>query len=287
MSLYGRQFTDVVMDDGSDFELQGIKALNGSSLPPRRLSQAKRQALAANRVVDRARQLDGVPIRYNGYHNKSPGSYYLGATPGFGAEDGLNHGDIPFRARPVYLRLVRTRTQARDYAAGGFHVSVTRGTAGGCQDPAENFDTDVAAALGCNKPINSAEIRVLWATAGEAYKAAFFRGANGNVSVDAIKDDLRAANRLADAAYAAEGVTPPRDPQTQESEPALDPKGQPDKRSPWLVAGLLAAALGAAVTGNEWRATGEFPPVTSAGPLITGVGLVIAIGSWLGREKKA
>jgi len=261
MTMYGREFTDVVGDDGNGFELRSIRDINSASLPPTRLSTAKRQALEDERVLPAASMLYGLDA-------------------GFGADDGLNHAAVPFRARPRYLRLVRTRGNARDYAAGGFHVSVTRGTAGGCRDASDNFASSGTAKGECNSPINSASIRALWAEAAAGYKAVFELGADGSVNVTVLKEKLRAANALADAAYAAEGVEPPRDPETGES----DPVGAIDKGSPWAMLGAVAGFAGIGIIGLR-KAQGE--PIPTIAPMMTLGGFVLWLATRKPAEKKA
>jgi len=128
----------------------------------------------------------------------------------------LSHTLVPFRRRARYLRLVRKKSHAADYAAGGFHVSVARGLAGGCRDSSANFASGGTKATTCLSPLDRADVRALWTAAAEAYMQAV---GSTDKPLEQIKQMLRVANALADRAYAAEGVEPPRDPVTGDPEP--------------------------------------------------------------------
>lgn len=130
----------------------------------------------------------------------------------------LDHSLVPFRSRARYLRLVNKISHALDYAAGGFHVSVTRGLCGGAADPALDFAKGGTVAGGCTMPLDRDDLRLAWAKAANAYLAAFIKASSGSAALEDIKATLRVANGLADQAYALEGVDPPRDPVTQETE---------------------------------------------------------------------
>jgi hypothetical protein len=282
MSLYGREFTDIAMDDGNEFELRSIDALNSASRPPVRLSEAKRRMMEAERITERARSLgDARSI-------KAGLKFPIGRTlAGLGADNPevLNHALVPFRARPVFLRLVKKRSQALDYAAGGFHVSVTRGLAGGCRDSSAGFASSGTKAGSCSQPINSDEIRALWVRAAEAYKLVFDMGSDATVNVAVFKENLAAANALADVAYGAEGVEPPRDPQTGTSEPATDPVGSKPSLSPLFVVGLGVAAVGSAVAVR--RSVIDKADIGKAPPWMVLGGLVLAFFTRPGKERKA
>jgi len=122
----------------------------------------------------------------------------------------LNHALVPFRRRAVFLRLVTSRARAADYAAGGFHVSVARGLAGGCSDPAHDFLDGGTRDGTCLVPLNREDVKAAWATAAALYLEAFSMSATAEVKATVAK--LHAANLAADAAYRLEGVTPPADP---------------------------------------------------------------------------
>lgn len=143
---------------------------------------------------------------------------YLLSGLGQTGDEVLNPNLVPFRSSPVYLRLATTRSRALDYAAGGFHVSVVRGRAGGCRDSAVNIRATGPDA--CDQPLGRSDLKQLWTSAAKAYLDAFKALQTGLVSVEI----LRVANAEADRAYAAEGVEPPRDPKTQTSEPPLAQK---------------------------------------------------------------
>lgn len=147
----------------------------------------------------------------------------LGQEPAPSIEmQALDHSLVPFRSRPRFLRLVKSLDHARDYAAGGFHVSVTRGLCGGAGDSAIGFAESGTVPGACQIPLDRADLRLAWANTARAYFDAFI--ASRDEPLDAVKDRLRAANALADQAYALEGVEPPRDPQTGTPEPP-SPKG--------------------------------------------------------------
>lgn len=131
----------------------------------------------------------------------------------------LDHSLLVYRKNPVYLRIVEQRaslTLAKDYAAAGYHVAVTRGLGGGCKDLAFSISgTDPKAA--CKLPLvarsDSAALVALWDKAATLYYNAY--------SIPDLRNAvqaLRVANAAADQAYGAEGVEPPRDPVTKESE---------------------------------------------------------------------
>ncbi len=138
--------------------------------------------------------------------------------------DPLKHSLVPFRRRARYLRLVGTKSQALNYAAGGFHVSVTRGLAGGCADPSANFADGGTKTGACVAPLGRGDLRSKWSNAAQAYLQAFNSAQQGAL-VEQVKQLLRTANGLASQAYAAEGVPPPRDPVTQETEPVSPGRG--------------------------------------------------------------
>ena len=130
-----------------------------------------------------------------------------GATPSL-YDSSLNHDIIPYKGSPYYLRLVNTEARARQYAAAGFHVSVARGLAGGCGDLAANIQGGKPGAS-CALPLHRDALMAQWAGVADAYRNAY----NRLGTVDQIKFELVEANKLADAAYAAEGIDPPRDPE--------------------------------------------------------------------------
>lgn len=243
-----------------------VVGLSNSSVEPTAARQAKRQALAADPVTRMARLLrdDGPPSSAVGAFGASLSALPSAITDAlkagtesaggrFGTADGLFHAAVPFRARPVFLRLAKSRSQLMDYAAGGFHVSVTRGTAGGCKDPSSGFSQSGTIKGTCDTPINSPEIRAMWASAAALYKIAFENGVAGekdDPARDISKDQLRSANAAADAAYRAEGVTPPRDPQTGTSEAPVDPAGTlPAPPKGMSTGAKVAIGIGVAMLG--------------------------------------
>lgn len=139
----------------------------------------------------------------------------LGASVADPVADPLSHDLVPFRRSPVFLRLVSTMNRAADYAAGGFHVSVDRGQAGGCRDP---FSIHASGTKGarCLQPLNRADIRAAWSRAAGMYREAFFATTGlvvgGPRSLSEVRGMLNAANIAADEAFGLEGIEPPRDP---------------------------------------------------------------------------
>ncbi len=148
----------------------------------------------------------------------------------------LNHALVPYRAKPGYLRLVNSLTRAKDYAAAGFHVAVTRGLAGGCQDLASAFNGTGPAS--CSNPLFRGDLSAKWKSVASAYADAF---SIGNLA-DSITG-IKRANSLADLAFAAEGITPPKDPVTGQSEPPAIGPGKPGSDTGGLFGSMGEAGL--------------------------------------------
>lgn len=163
------------------------------------------------------------------------------------AKGALDHSLIPYRRKPSYLRLVNTLEKAKDYAAAGFHVSVTRGLAGGCQDLASAFNGTGPAS--CESPLNRGDLTAKWRGVASAYMDAFDRR-NLADAITAIK----AANGLADMAFKAEGIQPPKDPVTGKSEPPAIGPGKPGDSTGGFFdsAGLPIAAAAAGAWWFFW-----------------------------------
>lgn len=138
---------------------------------------------------------------------------------GLGDAAAFTHSQVPFRKAPVFLRLVTSMSRAADYAAGGFHVSLDRAQGGGCKDDWKIHAAGTKSAT-CQMPLNREDVRGLWNTAAGKYLTAFNSSLNPQTKLDVIKGFLSDANSAADAAFAAEGIEPPRDPQTGESQGA-------------------------------------------------------------------
>lgn len=120
------------------------------------------------------------------------------------------HSEVPYRSKPVYLRLTNSIAKAMDYAAAGYHVSVSRGVGGGCGGSSDSVDgTDESAV--CDLPLGRDDLSALWAQAAAGYKSAFDLASNGGSLAD-VKTQLGAANNDANVAYHSEGVDPPSDP---------------------------------------------------------------------------
>jgi len=158
--------------------------------------------------------------------------------------DPLNHQLVPFRSRARYLRLVKTLSHALDYAAGGFHVSVTRGLCGGAADPAHDFAAGGTKAGACQAPLGRDDLRVKWREAAAAYRLAFNAAQQGQL-VEQVKQLLTTANALANQAYAGENVEPPRDPVTGTPEAPSPKKGV----SGTVIAAALVGLMGAVTYG--------------------------------------
>lgn len=158
----------------------------------------------------------------------------------------LDHSLIPYRKKPSYLRLVNTLERAKDYAAAGFHVSVTRGLAGGCQDLASAFNGTGPSS--CKSPLYRADLTSKWRGVASAYMDAFDK----RTISDAIIA-IKAANGLADLAFAAEGIQPPKDPVTGKSEPPAVGPGKPGSDTGgFLGLGEAGLPLVAAGVGAWW-----------------------------------
>lgn len=164
--------------------------------------------------------------------------YYL---MGLGAvESVLNHALVPYKSKAVYLRLVDTKAEVLNYAANGFHVCVTRGLAGGCKDGAVNVKGTGPSS--CSQPLGRTDLKEAWGAAAEAYLGAY-QAALGGVSHVQIVPMLAQANAVADAAYAKEGVDPPRDPVTGAAEPPQAASGGFNIMGMGLAAGILGLML--------------------------------------------
>lgn len=154
-----------------------------------------------------------------GFETEVPGAASSSAVFPF------SHADIPRRRRAIYLRLVNSISRALDYAAGGFHVSVDRGLAQ-----------------------KSNEIRAMWGQAAGKYAEAFKAGLIAGTPVESVKAMIAEANNVADQAYKAEGVSPPRDPLAKTPEPPV----HLSRGKKWGMLGAAAAGIGLlALWGRE------------------------------------
>lgn len=159
----------------------------------------------------------------------------------------LDHSLVPFPlSRPVYLRLVKTLAKAAAYAAGGFHVSVDRGQAGGCFDPWKVHDSGMRA-VPCLRARDREDVRLLWTEAATRYQQAYAMvgpaaAALSASGLDDVKEALRQANIAAGAAFRAEGIEPPRDPGAPRSEPGEAPLAGTRRIHPLLIAGGVGLA---------------------------------------------
>jgi hypothetical protein len=188
----------------------------------------------------------------------SSGSFGADASP-------LAQTTVPWRKPPVYLADVDTQNEALDYAAGGFHVSVARGQAGGCTDDPTTWGKKFLAAKGVNVPcagLGRPEIATAWISVAQRYLNAWKLALGGYSS--AVYDALRQANVASDGVYAMESaaakekglppVAPPRDPRTGGAEAA----GTSRRVSPWrkvfaatTVLGGVATLISALAMGGE------------------------------------
>jgi len=155
----------------------------------------------------------------------------------------LNHALVPWRSAPVYLRLVNSQARALNYAAGGFHVAVSRGTPGGCGDSAGSTPTGSAGS--CLAPLGRKELGEEWATVAEKYLRAY-DAAKAAWSMGTVLNMLREANGAADRVYGLENVPPPRDPVTMTSEAPMANPTMPNKHKVLIATGLLGV-LGSVV----------------------------------------
>lgn len=147
----------------------------------------------------------------------------------------LNHALTPFRKAPVYIRFVNTQSKALDYAAGGFHVAVTRGQSGGCGDAADSIPTGTAGK--CKSPFGRQALGSEWAGVAAMYSNAYalIKSRFGSGSLQLLRD----ANAAADRVYGLENVPPPRDPLTGESEAPMAKPTMPTKRKVAVAGGIL------------------------------------------------
>lgn len=161
----------------------------------------------------------------------------------------LNQALVPYTPRASYLRLVDTKAEAVNYAANGFHVCVTRGLAGGCRDGAVNIKGTGPSS--CSQPLGRADLKSAWSQAAEAYLGAY-QAVVGGANPSSIVPMLAQANAVADAAYAKEGVEPPRDPKTGASEPPQAAAGGFNMMGMGLAAGVIGLMLfGGALFGKK------------------------------------
>lgn len=203
----------------------------------------------------------------------------IGYPVTFLGEGNIDHALVPFtpitsvnNGWPVYISQTDTRGEVVNYAAGGFHTSVSRGIAGGCQDPdwvvKPTGVTWVSGPKACATPKNNPDIAAAWEKAAakyrEVYEAVNAVAKPSSAEIDAFVLGLRNANWLADIAYGLENVPPPRDPNADPEGPPATPKS----RISVAMAGLgLLAAFGfvafaiASSKKEEKPAPGEFPVV--------------------------
>lgn len=143
----------------------------------------------------------------------------------------LNHALVPFLGPTRYLRNVETLAQALAYAAGGFHVSVTRGLSGGCRDPSDGFMEARGLFTGemltpCAVPLGRDDIRALWAQAAQGYLDAYNLGLRTK-SVSKVKAALRLVQQMQVSPYTLENVDPPRDPGLDQGSSLPEPAHEP------------------------------------------------------------
>lgn len=170
------------------------------------------------------------------------------ATAGSFGVGVMDHALVPFLGMPTFLRLVDTIAEVKDYAAGGFHVSVARGLVGGAGDNSVSFGKALISgkrAIAPQRPLNRADLATKWKAAAGAYKAVFDTANAGPTFFLPLVDQLREANGLADQAYAAEGIAPPKDPGPGTTEVPSEPKsGTVSSSGNGMYYGLGIAAAG-------------------------------------------
>jgi hypothetical protein len=168
----------------------------------------------------------------------------------------FTHDQVPFRSMPRYLRLDDTLARATDYAAGGFHVSVDRGRVGGCFDDWK-IHSGGTKRVACSAPRANPESTKMWSDAASKYLLAFEQ-AKGGSALSVVKGTLQQANQLADTAYSAEGLIPPRDPVTNTVEPPVTGMSLRDKIGiVGLSAGLFALTAWGVNRNSEMSSGGS------------------------------
>ncbi len=187
----------------------------------------------------------------------------------------LNHLFAPFLGPTRYIRNVETLAQALAYAAGGFHVSVTRGLSGGCKDPSDGFMyarglIDGMNTTPCAVALNNPRIRDAWANVAQKYLDAYNLGVTTK-SLSKTKAAIQAAQSMMISPYAMEGVTPPRDPGPGNTLP--EPAPEPPILQPPVTA-----------TGRPRKAMGEVAVMAAGGGVLAIGGLIAGIIS--ARKKR-
>jgi hypothetical protein len=190
-------------------------------------------------------------------------------TPDAGEEQavaalGFDDNAIPYLPKATYLRLTDTIPEVKNYAAGGFHVSTSRGVAGGCADSALGYGASGSKPTKCAKALNRVDVGAAWLNAAMAYSAAY-SSVSGGGPVDYVKPQLKEANLLADAAYKLEGVAPPRDPGPSGGGGGVaDGTGDTDPMAPkpvnWALWGSVSLASAALLGGGAWLAFRDKQP---------------------------
>lgn len=158
-------------------------------------------------------------------------------------QSSLDHGLVPYLYPPRYLRLVKSQSHALNYAAAGFHVSVTRGLAGGARDLSVSVSGTGPSSV--KEPLNRPDLASLWSQAANLYLEAYRQAQSAPFQLESVKSQLLSANQAADQAYAQEEVEPPRDPVTQSPEPPMQASFGlfGFLKSPLVLGGALAYAL--------------------------------------------
>jgi hypothetical protein len=136
----------------------------------------------------------------------------------------LDHSLVPFLGRTVYWRKLDTKSEALNYAALGFHISVLRGLAGGCKEDATTVAERILAGkiTATCQGLGREDIRSLWTDAADKYLAAYKAAKAGKPIMTVVKPMLDVASVAADVGYKGDSVAsgtiiaPPRDPERPE-----------------------------------------------------------------------
>lgn len=213
----------------------------------------------------------------------------LFAAPGLGQTySNLDHNLISWSSKlAVPMVFVDSKSEVNTYATDGFHVSVIRGSVGGCADPALGWasgGTNPSAV--CKSPLGDEAAKAAWDAAAGAYLEAFQSIAGGATWRDG-KALLATANKLADEAYAADSaaasaasgstvtISPPRYVDKSTGETVTDGAVGGETRKPrnWTALALggtglaaLAGILGYVAIGGYYK--GEDKGSKSAGQMM-------------------
>ena len=182
----------------------------------------------------------------------------------------LDDSQVPYKSMPIYLSRITTMDQLEDYAAGGFHVCVGRGSVGGAKEGSISYGQRLLAGRTFVTPtgaLNRPDLVKAWSDAADAYKAAFNMAVVGSFvpagGIDAVRVQILAANSLAGKAYALEGTIPPKDPGTGSTEVVSMSSSASD-----LINGAVTGAANAAGTTEKKKGIGMYLAFGAAALLV-------------------